>query len=168
VSVKQDEQQYAIHRLQAGKQAWYYLVSFARNGATISKRFYDGRHGGQEGAYRAAVAWRDEQLRTVPALSVKDFCELRRSNNASGRPGVTFATPARQPEGIWQAKLRVKGSPTRCKSFSVKEYGYGRALELATAARAAMLAELGSVPYLHDPLAIQAAASSTCTDKDLL
>jgi len=143
---------YALNRLQATSGTWYWVVSFSRAGKMRSQRFYDPMYGGSAKAKKAAVAWRDEQLTQTPALSLVQFCQQKRSNNVSGVPGVHFLTSARQPEGLWQAKLKIAGK-ARTKSFSVREHGDRRAYEMAVAARQALLAEAQDRAYLYDPLA---------------
>ena len=96
---------YAINRRQAARGTWYWVVHFHRAGRLYSQRFYEPKHGGTVAARRAAIAWRDEKLAEIKALSILEFCELKRGNNTSGVTGVHFLTPARQPEGIWQARL---------------------------------------------------------------
>ena len=81
-----------------------------------------------------------------------EFCQQKRSNNQSGVPGVHFLKPDSQPQGIWQAKLKL-GGKGRYKSFSVRTYGERGAYELAVAARQDMLASAQDRLYLYDKLA---------------
>ena len=62
-------------------------------------------------------------LAETKALGILEFSELKRSNNTSGAPGVTFSKSARQPEGMWQARLKLDGGKTATKSFSVRRHG---------------------------------------------
>ena len=146
---------YAIKRQMAAKAAWFWVVAFSRNKTRYYKRFYELKHGGSDLARAAAVAWRDEQLRQVKVLTVAEFCEKRRSNNTSGVPGVVFLTSKRQPQGLWQARLKLANAPLKSKSFSVRQYGFAKACELAIAARQAMLEAAGDIPYVHDPVALR-------------
>jgi hypothetical protein len=110
---------YAISRLQVQPSGtWCWSVNFSRAGKSCARRFYDPKYGGSRAAKRAAVAWRDAQLAEVKAMGILDFAQLLRANNSSGMPGVTFSKSARQPEGFWQARLKLDGGATRTASFS--------------------------------------------------
>lgn len=149
---------YAIRRLQVGRGVWCWAVSFSRQGKRYERRFHELKYGGTKRALQVAVAWRDDKLAQAKALQVHEFCQLKRSNNTSGIPGVHFLTPARQPEGIWQAKLKLSDGLQMTKSFSVSKYGEQKAFRMAVKARREMLRRVGDRPYLHDPLAIHVAA----------
>lgn len=139
---------YAIFRLQALPSGTkYWCVHFSRGGKMVYRRFYDPKHGGSAKARQAAIAWRDQQLTRIEPLTLVQFCQRRRGNNTSGVPGVHFLTSARQPQGIWQAKLKIAGK-SKSRSFSVGQYGYREAYELAVAARAQLLAAAQDKPYL--------------------
>lgn len=152
---------YAIKRLQHDKGAWYWVVNFSRRGQRHSRRFYDTAHGGSRGARRAAIAWRDQKLAEVDVLGVLEFCQTKRSNNTSGVPGVHFLRPANQPEGIWQARLKLADGTKMIRTFSVRKYGEREAFRLAVLARTEMLGKAEDRPYLYDPLAKRLARSST-------
>ncbi len=149
---------YAIKRLQASKGTWYWVVNFSRRSVHHARRFYDPKPGGKDAALRAAIAWRDEELAKAKVLGVLEFCQQKRSNNSSGVPGVHFLTPAAQPEGIWQAKLKLADGTRWTKTFSVRMHGYDKAFRLASAARREMLRNAEDRPYLYDPLAKRFAA----------
>lgn len=149
---------YAIKRLQAGTGTWYWVVNFSRRGVHHYRRFYDPKHGGSDAARLAAIAWRDEKLAVAKVLGVLEFCQHKRSNNSSGVPGVHFLTPPVQPEGIWQAKLKLADGTRWTKTFSVRKHGYDRAYTLAVAARREMLRNAEDRPYVYDPLAKRFAA----------
>lgn len=121
------------------------------------RRFYETKYGGSAAARKAAIAWRDEQMALIPAMTMVEFCQHRRSHNTSGVPGVHFLTSAAQPHGIWQAKLKL-GGKSRSKSFSVLQYGWQGAYEMAVAAREQLLATADDRPYLCDTLAKRVAA----------
>jgi hypothetical protein len=114
-----------------------------------SKVFYDLACGGNKAAKAQAIAWRDEQLAKLEALSILDFHTQRRSNNVSGVPGVHFHKTARQPMGFWQAKIRFHDGKSTTKGFSVLKHGYDDALRLAIAARSELLAMVENRPFLH-------------------
>lgn len=150
---------YAIYRLQYASGQWCWSVAFSRCGARYLKRFFDTGHGSRAAALKAAIAWRDAKLAELETLSVAAFCQLKRDNNTSGVPGVHFLTSARQPHGIWQAKLKIAGKGKH-KSFSVLKHGWQSAYEQAVAAREQMLAEAADTPYLYDKLAKKLAAKA--------
>jgi len=148
---------YAIRHIQiAATGAWCWFVCFSRDGKMTQSSFYDHKLGGSVKARKAAITWRDEQLTKVPAMSVATFCQKKRSNNASGVPGVHFLHSPRQPEGFWQAKIKL-GGKGRTKNFSVLQHGHQKAFELAVAAREVMLEEAEKLPYVYDPVAKRAA-----------
>lgn len=129
------------------------------------RRFYERKYGGSAQALQAAIAWRDQQLTKAKVLTVVEFCRQERSNNTSGVPGVHFLAPAAQPQGIWQAMLRLDGSRRISKTFSVQKYGYQRAFEQAVAARDDMLAHAEDRPYLKDSLAKRIAVKARTPSK---
>lgn len=150
---------YAIKRLQIKPSGtWCWAVNFSRAGRAHTKRFYDPKYGGSAAAKRAAVAWRDEQLAKVKPMGIVEFAQLRRANNSSGMAGVTFSRPTRQPEGIWQARLKVNGTKARTASFSVRLHGERQAHALAVAARHRMLAETEDRAFVHDVVARRVAS----------
>lgn len=153
---------YAITRLQVQPSGtWCWSVNFSRAGKPRARRFYDPKYGGSMAAKRAAVAWRDAQLAKVKAIGILEFAQLPRANNTSGVPGVTFSKSTRQPEGFWQARLKLDGGPTRTASFSVRLHGERRAYALAVKARRRMLAEAEAEAedraFVHHAVARQAA-----------
>ena len=149
---------YAITRLQVQPSGtWCWRVNFSRAGKPRARSFYDPKYGGTMAAKRAAVAWRDAQLAKVKAMGILAFAQLARANNTSGVPGVTFSKSARQPEGFWQARLKLDGRPTRTASFSVRLHGERRAYALAVKARRRMLAEAKDRAFVHHAVARHAA-----------
>ena len=126
------DKHYAITLLKAAKNAWYWSVALGRRGVVVQKRFSDGKHGGSEAALAAALAWRDEAARG-DVLTFREFHEQLRSNNTSGVPGVHLAKSAAQPEGQWQAKIRLHDGRKIIKCFSVKKFGDKGAFKRAVA-----------------------------------
>jgi hypothetical protein len=118
-----------------------------------SKTFYDLACGGSKEAKVQAVAWRDAQLAQIEALTMVEFHERQRSNNASGVPGVHFHKTTRQPLGFWQAKIRFHDGKSRAKAFSVRLHGFEEAFRLAVAARSELLEKVESRAFLHHPVA---------------
>ncbi len=149
---------YAISRLQVQPSGtWCWSVNFSRAGKPCTRRFYDPTYGGSTAAKRAAVGWRDAQLAKVKPMSIVEFAQLPRANNTSGVPGVTFSKSARQPEGFWQARLKLDGDATRTASFSVRLHGERQAYALAVKARRSMVAEAKDRVFVHPAGARQAA-----------
>jgi hypothetical protein len=144
---------YAIRRHRAAVKAWCWRVRFSRRGIVYSKSFYDLTCGGSKEAKAAAIAWRDAQLAKLKALTLVEFHERQRSNNASGATGVHFHKTARQPLGFWQAKIRIHDGKSRAKAFSVRLHGYEEAFRLAVAARAELLEQVENRLYLNHPVA---------------
>jgi hypothetical protein len=144
---------YAIGRRKAALNAWYWVVNFSRRGQTHYRRFYDLQHGGSEQALTAAVAWRDRELAVAAVLMYREFHSQRRSNNTSGVAGVHFLHNTRQPDGFWQAKIKLPDGTKLTKTFAVRKFGRTEAFKRAVAARDEMLALVGDRPYIHDPVA---------------
>ncbi len=149
---------YAISRIQVRPGIWCWMVMFRRVGRAYYKSFYDVRRGGAEKALAAAIVWRDEQLRTVKALSMREFCQIKRTTNRSGAPGVLLIWPKNQPLGAWQARFRLPDGRTVAKTFSVQKYGAARAFALASEARMQLLERVEDKPFLHHPEALHGEA----------
>ncbi len=148
---------YAIQHEQHEMGTWYWRVSYSRHGKRCSRCFYEPMYGGSAKALKAAKAWRDEQLSKEKVVTLVDFCQMKRTNNRSGVPGVHFHVSERQPMGFWQAKITVAGGKSRNRSFSVRAYGRRRAYKMAVAAREEMLAQVEDRPYLYDSTALRLA-----------
>lgn len=149
---------YAIYRLKAAVNAWYWAVHFRRRGKLYARRFYDMSHGSSKKALAAAIAWRDRELSKANVLTLREFNQIRRSNNRSGVPGVHFLRPRSMPRGMWQAKLTFPDGRSVSRGFAVGKYGERGAFKRAVEARAELLAMMKDRPYLHHPLAKQVAA----------
>jgi hypothetical protein len=76
-----------------------------------------------------------------------------RTNNQSGVPGVQFIQPRRQPQGSWQARLKLPDGKELTRTFSVKRYGYDGAFKRAVKARQDLLKTIEDKPYLVHPTA---------------
>jgi hypothetical protein len=150
---------YAISRLKAARNAWYWAVHLRRRGKLHYKRFYDLKHGNGKKALAAAIAWRDGRLARIRVLTVRQFHEQKRSNNRSGVPGVHFLRTIRQPNGIWQAMLKLPNGKRTSKTFSVRKFGHKEAFRRAVAARARMLEMVEDRPYLYSATAKKFAAN---------
>ncbi|MDZ4251363.1 MAG: AP2 domain-containing protein [Sulfuritalea sp.] len=150
---------YAIHRRRAAIKAWYWRVNFRRRGKLYAKTFYDLTCGGSQAAKAQAIAWRDEQLAAIKALSLLEFHQQRRSNNLSGVPGVHFHKTPAQPVGFWQANIKCNDGKRVAKSFSVRKYGEREAFRLAVAARSELLTQIEDRPYLYHAMAKRLSAA---------
>lgn len=157
---------YAIHRHRAAKNAWCWRVRFSRRGKHYSKSFYDLACGGAKAAKAQAIAWRDEQLAVIKALTMLEFHQQKRSNNISGVAGVHFHKTPAQPLGFWQAKIKPKNGKRVAKSFSVCKYGEREAFNLAVAARTDLLAQIEDQPYLYHSVAKQIFRSRRIAEPD--
>ena len=144
---------YAIRRSRAAIEAWCWRVNFRRQGKLYSKTFYDLTCGGSKEAKAAAIAWRDEQLAAIKALTLIEFHQQKRSNNLSGVPGVYFQKTPAQPLGFWQAYIKTNDGKRAAKSFSVRKYGEREAYRLAVAARSELLTKVENRPYLYHAVA---------------
>lgn len=153
IATGMDKGLYAISRIQAKPGIWCWSVAFRRRGHHYYKSFYDVRRGGPEQALAAAIAWRDAQLARVATLGMREFCRLRRTNNSSGVPGVQFVRRNSQPEGFWQARLKLSNGRELTKAFSVKRYGEREAFRLAVDARNSLLESIEDKPFVTHPLA---------------
>ena len=144
---------YAITRSKAARNAWYWAVHFKRRGKLYFKRFYDLTLGGTKKALAAAIDWRDRSLVQAKVLTYREFHEQTRSNNTSGVPGVHFLRTVRQPQGVWQAKIKLPDGRKPTKAFSVQKFGRREAFKRAVAARNEMLRMLQDRPYIKHPTA---------------
>ncbi|MCX7146237.1 MAG: AP2/ERF family transcription factor [Sulfuritalea sp.] len=128
-------------------------MRFSRCGKLYSKAFYDLACGGARAAKAQAIAWRDEQLAAIKALTLLEFHQQKRSNNISGVPGVHFHKTSAQSLGFWQAKIKCNDGKRLAKSFSVRKFGEREAFHLAVAARSELLAKVEDRPYLYHAVA---------------
>jgi len=144
---------YAISRHERRPGISYWLVMFTRHGKPHYKAFYDLRRGGAENALAAAIAWRDDQLAAISTLTKRAFCQIKRTSNRSGVPGVHLIWPKNQPQGSWAARIKLPDGRERTRTFSVKKYGEAQAFELAVEARSQLLELVEDTPFLHDQVA---------------
>ena len=144
---------YAISRIEAKPGIWCWSVNFRRRGKPHYKSFYDLQLGGSKTALAAAIEWRDSQLAKTQVLSKREFHQLVRTNNQSGVPGVQFIQPKNQPQGSWQARLKLSDGKEVTRTFAVLKFGFEGAFKLAVEARSELLGLVESKPYLHHPTA---------------
>ena len=140
---------YAISHIEAKPGIWCWAVSFRRRGKAYGRHFHYARRGlTKQGALAAAVAWRDRQLSRMRTLSKREFCQIVRSSNHSGVPGVYFLHPREHRRGVWQAQVRLPGGAKLTRTFSVHKYGSAPAFEHAVRARKRLLKFVEDRPYL--------------------
>lgn len=144
---------YAIYRIQLRPGIWFWLAAFRRCGKHYYKSFYDVRRGGPEKSLAAAIAWRDERLAKAKAPGKREFSRVVRSTNTSGVSGVQFVRPEGQPEGYWQARLKLSDGREITRAISVRKYGERAAFRMAVQARAALLETIEDTPFVKHPLA---------------
>lgn len=144
---------YAISRIEAKPGIWCWSVNFRRRGKAHYKSFYDLQSGGSRKALAAAIQWRDSQLAKTQALSKREFHQLIRTNNQSGVPGVQFIQPKTQPQGSWQARLKLPDGKEMTRTFAVGRFGFDEAFRMAVEAREELLGQIEDKPYLLHPTA---------------
>jgi hypothetical protein len=84
-------------------------------------------------------------------MGVRDFCQVVRTTNRSGVPGVFFMSNPNQPQGSWYAVLALPGQRQLKRSFAVTKYGGHEAFRLAVAARQELLARMDDRALVHHP-----------------
>lgn len=141
-----------IYQRQPGRSDGF-IVSIRRRGRTYTRRFAFSKHGGSAAALMAAIAWRNKLVGEKPVFTLREFHDLVHSNNTSGVPGVTFMRPARQPDGVWLAKLSRADGHRLCRMYSVRKFGFNEAFTLAVSARLEFIASLPEQSYLVHPIA---------------
>ena len=126
-------------------------VSVTRRGEHFDKEFRVATYGDPEKAKAAAIAYRDELLQHRPAMSLRDFASIVRTNNTSGVPGVS----RREDNGFarWCALVSLPNGKTRRRTFAVKKYGEEQARERAIKARLELLKLLDGW-FVHHPDAV--------------
>lgn len=149
---------YAIARVKKALNVWCWRVNFRRRDKLYAKQFFDLKHGGPKKALRAAVAWRDRSLARAGIFTYREYHQRKRSNNTSGAPGVHFIKSVRQPQGSWQARIKLWDGRKIHKSFSIRKFGRREAFRRAVAARAKMVQAVENRPYVYHPTAKRFAA----------
>ena len=152
---EEDAAPYAITRVEARPGIWCWNVLFRRQGKAHIKGFHDIGRGGAEKSYAASLVWRNQQLSKTAFLTNREFRKKLRTSNRSGAPGVLFIRPKSQPDGSWQAKIKLPDGKSVARTFSVKKHGDREAYRLAVAAREALLLLVPDQPFLFHPTAKQ-------------
>ncbi len=128
---------YGLTPRYAGKEIVCWSVAISRRGERFAQKFSVANHGGLEEAKAAAIAWRDGVLQRMPAMSLREFGTIVRSNNTSGVPGVYRSTY--KGFTFWYALVSLPNGKSRRRSFAVVKYGEERAKQLAIDARTELL-----------------------------
>jgi hypothetical protein len=120
--------------------AW--AVFLQRRGRIFHKYFSDGRYGGRQAAYHAAVAYRATLAQRHLPITRREFVQIRKRSNRSGHVGVVKyryvdqTTQGRRVRLYWIAIWTPeRGGRPRQKKFSILKYGNKRAFELAKETR---------------------------------
>lgn len=142
----QEPSMYGIYRrrnnyLTGNPDCWVWSVRIHRQGRMICNRtFSDLKHGGAQEALRAAKAFRDEVIRSVEPMTLRERNQMLRRNNASGVPGVYWSANRGYP--CYVAETMLPGGKRVRKRFSIKLRGEDCARELAIAERERQLQEV--------------------------
>jgi type VI secretion system secreted protein VgrG len=150
-----DAEHYGITRVRGGNGGMVmgWLVFVTRRGQEARKMFYDGGHGGEQGALRAAQAYRDEWLASHPPLSVIEQSQQLAAHNTSGIPGVSRYINPRNGAPYWEAFISVNNKKI-ARTFAVNKWGEDIARDKAIAARQALLIRYQSdTTRLYSPAA---------------
>ena len=130
----------SIYRLDLpGKRMDGWHVNITRNRRVFQKYFSNLAHGGEQGALKAAIRYRDRIERKHAPLTRAAYAAIVRKNNTSGVPGVSRSPASARGtrRGHWGAAwVPESGGRTKSAKFSVARHGERRAFELAVAARA--------------------------------
>ncbi|AVS91621.1 AP2 domain-containing protein [Paracidovorax avenae] len=131
------ERIYGLTPRYAGDEIVRWSVAIARRGERFAQEFVAADYGSAEGAKTAAIAWRDDVLKRIPAMSKREFSSIVRSNNTSGVPGVYRRTS--KGFTFWCAQVNLPNGKTRKRIFAVVKHGEERAKQLAIEARTELL-----------------------------
>lgn len=136
-----------------------WLVTVQRRGVIHRKHFSDGVHGGRDGSFAAAQAFRDEVIARNPPFSMREYSNIVKKNNRSGVVGVcrycaseTRDLPGEKQRWFWVASWPLPDGRRKRVKFSIKKYGDEQAFRLALAARASAL---GGLDGAFDPGAVR-------------
>jgi len=128
-----------------------YQIIVMRSQRYVTKFFGDGAHGGPEGALRAAIAYRDSLLRSIPPPM---YVKRRSVRSKTGIPGVHLERYINRRGRVVEKYVACWVWPPRSRRlvrlrFSVKEHGRRLARRLAIEARAEALKRTAEVERLN-------------------
>jgi len=143
MELKRNIEMYGISRMDNdvnSTHAW--RVSLVRCGKKHIKNFPDKRFGGSNEALVMAKIHRDKLVVQYPAISRREYCEVKRRNNKSGITGVyRYGKPYTLKDGTikriwyWEANWPDENGKSVCKSFRVSIHGEEGAKQRAMRAR---------------------------------
>lgn len=127
-----------------------FQVRLCRRGKYFSKLFSDAVFGGKRKALQAAREYRDSMIEELAPreLSRKQLARRKNVRNTSGVTGVRFVQEEdpRAAKGVvyeyWEAQWSPEPGIRSKKRFSVRKFGYEKALKLAKSARAKGVREM--------------------------
>lgn len=113
-------------------------VRITRSGLVHRKSFSCRHYGGQVLSLKAAKAWRDEYLSILGPPRAHPYCMSSNKRNKTGKVGVSFVK--RVDDGHLRvtavvARWREDCGRFQSKSFSVKKWGFDKALQAAKTLR---------------------------------
>ena len=149
---KSDEM-YGIRPMSSRNSGW--RVCIVRCRQEFTRCFSVARYGTLDAALAAAQQWRDEVVRSAPAMRKAEYSDIVRRNNTSGHSGVFLRRQTRHDASgrliehvFWQAQTPEGVRPFRSRSFAIKKFGFEKAYALAVEAREAFVADLGGALWL--------------------
>lgn len=117
-------------------------VRVQRRGVAVNNFYSDLEHGGKAKALKAAMAFRDQIIRTNPPYTRGELARMVRADNVTGVTGVEHRIKRAKRGGkiyeyeVWAAAGTPVLGKRKVKDFSVKKYGED-AKEMAIAQRLA-------------------------------
>ncbi|MEZ6096323.1 MAG: AP2/ERF family transcription factor [Pirellulaceae bacterium] len=124
-------------------------VRIQRRGKSMHKFFNDKKFGGEQGAHKAAVEFRDSIESKFKKFSVSERARNPSSRNTSGHVGVRKHSQVdvrgeyEYHYEYWIAQWTDKDGKRKTKAFSVSEHGDEKAFKLAVQARKEGVKESG-------------------------
>lgn len=128
--------QKGISRIKSKSTRGWFVRAY-KGGTTYSKLFSDKKWGSEEGAFEAAVRYRDEliqQLEQMPKKPRKRRVVTRDARNKTGVIGITRCKRKNsqgQEVDSYSVSWRPAPGVQKCTSFSIRKYGEEKAFKLA-------------------------------------
>jgi len=131
-----------IHRIDHdGSRTHCWRVIVQRRRRSYGRSFSDRRYGGSQAALVAAKGYRDEVIRSNPALSKPVYCAILKKTNRSGVSGLSRVDRWALCHGrrirrlYWEAQWPIAPCRSRHRKFSILKYGEDGAYQRALKAR---------------------------------